>query len=293
MSAPAHQQALLDAHAHFFLPGFVGALPQSCRRQSPDEITLYQAYAAQHNIGQVLAVGYEGAPWALGNNTYLAQQAAQHAWLRPLAYVISPADLTIAQLQTWQAQRFVGITFYIFNEAEAEALAAVSDEVWTWLADHAWLISVNSTGEHWTRWEAILSRHPELRLLIAHLGLPPAAPITPSTEEAQAVLEPLCALGQYPQTYIKYSGFYALAEPGYAYPHRAAWPYAQTLFHEFGPSRILWASDFSPALETVSFAQTVAVVGEMPWLSTRNLAAIYHDNLAQLLDAVQERTKQP
>jgi L-fuconolactonase len=279
----------LDAHAHFFFPGIVDHLPESCRRLSPDEITLYQAHAQRHEITQVLAVGYEGDAWAAGNNGYLATLTAQHAWVRPVAFVASPDQLTIDQLVTWQAQRFVGITFYLFTPESAAALSLVPREVWRWLADHAWLISVNSTGDHWFSWQAILTATPELRLLIAHLGLPPGTTVAPSMDEARAVLTSVRQLASFPHVYVKFSGFYALAQPGYGYPHSPAWPYAQAITETFGTARILWASDFSPALEFVSFAQTVEVLTAISWLTTRDLTAIYHDNLAHLLFTTDER----
>lgn len=280
----------LDAHAHFFYPGFVGALPESCRRQSPDEFTLYQAYAQKHEIAQVLAIGYEGESWADGNNQYLAGLTAQHPWLRPLAFVGEPEALTVDQLESWHAQRFVGITFYIFSQEQAEKLAKANSAVWSWLVEHRWMISVNSKGEFWSAWQPILDRHPELRLLIAHLGLPPAVSSAPEASEARTALATVIQLAAYPQTHIKFSGFYALAKPIHAYPHQASWRYAEVLTEAYGASRLLWASDFSPALESVSFAQTVDVVALMPWYSQDDLSAIYHDNLARLLSAVDERS---
>jgi L-fuconolactonase len=283
----------LDAHAHFFFPGFVELLPENCRRQSPDEITLYQAHAQRHEIAQVLAIGYEGDAWANGNNAYLATVVSQHPWVRPIAFVSNPAQLSVDQLTTWQTQQFVGITFYIFSAEAAAQLSQVADEVWQWLEEHAWLISVNSTGELWTSWEPVLTQHPQLRLLIAHLGIPPATATTLSMEKARAALSPVLRLAAFPQTYVKFSGFYALAVPGYAYPHSASFPYAQAITKMYGTARILWASDFSPALEYVSFPQTVEVLSAMSWLSPAELTAIYHDNLAQLLLTLDERNPKP
>jgi L-fuconolactonase len=199
----------------------------------------------------------------------------------------------VAQLETWQAQRFVGISLYLFTAEATTTLAQVSDEVWRWLSDQAWLISVNSTGEHWTSWLPVLAKYPALRLLIAHLGIPPAATIAPSMDEARAALASVIALARFPHITVKFSGFYAFSIPGHAYPHSAAWPYAQVISETFGNSRIVWASDFSPALEFVSFPQTVDVLAGMPWLTESDLQAIYHDNLAQLLAAVDERKPKP
>jgi predicted TIM-barrel fold metal-dependent hydrolase len=283
----------LDAHAHFFYPGFAERLPNSTRRLLPDEITLYHALADQHEIDAVLAIGYEGQPWALGNNAYIAHLAEQHAWVRPLAFVREPATLTVAQLQDWQQQRFVGITFYCFTPAEVAALARVDAAVWQWLADHAWLISVNSNGEAWNVWQRILSNHPALTLLIAHLGLPPALREAPQRAEAEITLQPVLQLARFANVHVKFSGFYALAEPSHAYPHAASWPYAQAITDAFGASRILWASDFSPALEHVSFPQTVDLLEKLSWLTPDDLNAIYHDNLARLLTQFAERNPTP
>jgi L-fuconolactonase len=237
----------------------------------------------------VLAIGYEGEQWAVGNNDYLAGLAAKVEWLRPIAYVADPANLSITQLSAWQQQGFVGITLYIFSPEAAASLHQVNDEVWAWLMQRAWLVSVNSSGDHWQSWSPVLDRHPKLRLLIAHLGLPPAASSELSRDDAAQALATVCSLAEYPQTYVKFSGLYALAQPHYDYPHRAAWPYAQVILEHYGAGRVLWASDFSPALEFVSFSQTVAVVNLLPRLNDSDRRAIFHDNLAHLLHDVAER----
>ncbi len=282
----------LDAHAHFFFPGFVNKFPESCRRQSPDEITLYEAHAQLHEIAQVLAVGYEGAAWAVGNNQYIASLAQEHSWLRPLAHVNDASQLSISQLSAWQHQDFVGISLHIFNADQAETLSRVATEVWQWLDENAWLISVNSHAEHWTSWQPILSDYSELRLLIAHLGLPTATQVPLPIDDARSGLKSVLQLASFPKTHVKFSGFYALAQPEHAYPHVAAWPYAQAITDTFGTSRIVWGSDFSPALEVVSFPQTVEVLSAMAWLTAADLTAIYHDNLAALLKTIDQRKPQ-
>jgi predicted TIM-barrel fold metal-dependent hydrolase len=277
---------LVDAHAHFFAPGYVDRLPESCRRRDPDEITLYAALAQQHEIAGVLAVGYEGERWAAGNNGYLGSLLAARPWVRPLAYVGRPAEITVAQLESWQVAGFVGISLYLMDAAAAAALAVVAPAVWHWLSARRWLVSVNSRGALWAAWTAVLDVAPGLRLLIAHLGQPRAVAAAPEPSAAAAALAEVTALAAYPNVHVKLSGFYALSVPGYAYPHRAAWPYVAALADAFGSERLLWASDFSPALEVVSFAQTVAVIAESGLFDAAALTSVYGDNLARLLAAV-------
>jgi L-fuconolactonase len=274
-----------DAHMHLFAPGYVNLLPEACRRLAPDEATLYAAYGERHGIRRALVVGYEGQPWAVGNNAYLASLAARHSWVRPTAFA-PPAALHVPALEGWRRGGFVGVSLYLFGADEVAALGAVPGAVWAWLAERRWLVSVNSRGEAWRAWGPILERQPELRLLVAHLGLPPrrAAQEEPGAAEA---LAPVLALARFPQTFVKLSGFYALSDPGHDYPHRQAWPYVAALAAAFGPRRLLWGSDYSPSLEWVSFPQTFGLLEQIPALDAAALPLVAGLNLLELLDAIE------
>jgi L-fuconolactonase len=272
-----------DAHLHFFLPGYAARLPESCRRVQPDELTLYMALARQHDIAQVLAVGYEGQPWASGNNGYLAELAATHDWIRPVAFVHDLAGLDLATLEQLAQTGFVGLSLYLFDEPMLDGLGQVSDEAWDWLTRRCWLISVNSRGERWAAWKPILERHPNLRLLVSHLGLPPAVDRAPDEQAARLALVSVLDLARFADVRVKLSGFYALTNPGYDYPHQAAWPYVAALLAAFGVERLLWGSDFSPCLECLSFPQTLGLLAHMPFLDEADRERIEGANLLGLL----------
>jgi len=272
-----------DAHIHLFHPGYADLLPASCRRIAPDEVTLYAALAERHAISRALVVGYEGQPWALGNTEYLAGLVGRHQWIAPTAYA-EPAALTLPWLEQRRRQGFIGLSLYLFDSPALAALAAVPDAIWRWLDQHRWLLSVNSRGAAWSAWEPVLTRHPTLRLLIAHLGLPPRQPAPDALPDA--ALASVSALARFPAVFVKLSGFYALSDPGYAYPHEAAWPYVATLVAAFGARRLLWGSDYSPSLEWLSFAQTIGVLERLPAIGADDLPGIAGGTLRSLLDSV-------
>jgi predicted TIM-barrel fold metal-dependent hydrolase len=83
-----------------------------------------------------------------------------------------------------------------------------------------------------------------------------AAP--PAVADAAERLAPLLALARLPHVLVKVSGLYAISDPAHEYPHAAAAPFVDLVLDHFGPSRCLWGSDFSPALDFVSFAQTAS-----------------------------------
>ena len=90
------------------------------------------------------------------------------------------------------------------------------------------------------------------------------------------------ALAPLPNAFVKISGLYAISDPAHAYPHPAARPFVESVLENFGPERCLWASDFAPALDFVSFAQTVA----NPWLdglAESERADVMGGNLLRLL----------
>ena len=272
-----------DAHAHLFKPGFIDALGERCRRIQPDEVTLYEALAKQHDVKQLLAVGFEGAQAYHGNNDYLASIAATRPWLRPTAYFHEPRELTHKSLEMRAHQGFVGVSLYLFSDELTDQLHQVDARIWSWLIEHRWLISVNSKGAYWSGWDDVLRRHPELRLVISHLGLPG---VIHGENEAEAALASVTALAQYPGVRVKLSGFYALSDPGHDYPHRNAWPLVQRLLDLFGPRRLLWGSDFSPSLGHLSFPQTLGLFSMMPFMNQADRAAIEGGNLLQLLNEV-------
>ena len=275
-----------DAHLHFFRPGYAAVMPDTCRRQLPDEVTLYAALAQQHAIEQVLAVGFEGQAWATGNNAYLAELAAAHTWIRPVAFVANPAQLDIAGLEVLAGQKFVGLSLYVFDDEIEGALARVDAAVWAWLEKRRWLISVNSKGLRWAAFVQILESHPDLRLLISHVGLPPAAEGAMPKNFVHQQLKSVIALARFGGVCVKLSGFYALTVPGYDYPHRNAWPYVAALVEGYGVDRLLWGSDFSPSLEHVSFPQTIGLLGQMPFLTDNDRAQIEGKNLLRIFGEV-------
>jgi L-fuconolactonase len=275
-----------DAHAHLFRSGYVGELPETCRRAEPSELTLYEAMREKHSIRSLLAIGYEGAPFAAGNSQYISQLAATRPWIRPTAYVHDRARLDLNALQRWSENRFVGLSFYLLNEADAASLKSVPSDVWAWLEEHNWLISVNSKGALWSAWAPILERFGNLRMLVSHLGLPLAVNAAPSMQVARERLADILLLAKYPGIRLKLSGLYALTQPGHAYPHLAAWPYVEAVVESFGSGRLVWGSDFSPSLEYLSFQQTYSLFDEMPFLSDSDREKIVGGNLIGLLGSI-------
>ena len=275
-----------DAHIHLFEGGYQDSLMKRFGRPV-DEAVVYASLAKDHGVKAALIVGYADVPWALENTRYLTQMVKQYEWVHPAAYFDASEPPTTEELTRLQADGFVGVSFYIFGQERVDALLGISDEVWNWLVSKRWLISVNSKDDDWNAWQEVLTRHPELRLVVSHLGLPPRQADAPDAAGAREALASVLALSRYPQSRVKLSGFYALTDPGHDYPHRAAWPYVEALLDAYGVERLLWASDYSPCLDWLTFPQTYDLFSKMPFLNDADRERIEGANLLALLDEVE------
>ena len=274
-----------DAHSHLFSGGYRGSFAGR-PGAVVDETSCYASLMADHQVQAALIVGYQDHDWCAENNTYLAEILPLNEWMRPVAFVHLNLELSVAHLVALQLQGFVGISLYVFDDEGKLGLARISSACWAWLQAHNWLVSVNSSGPMWQTWYPILDRHPDLRLLVSHLGLPMRQVEAPPPATAVEALTDVLALSRWPGPRVKLSGFYGLSEPGHDFPHRAAWPYVTALIAHFGTHRLLWGSDYSPCLDSVSFPQTLAILQYLPGLTAVDRAAVGGENLLELLDQV-------
>jgi len=272
-----------DAHIHLFAGGYQDKSFATRPGVSIDEGLCYDSLAREHEVVAALVVGFGGEDWCADSNAYLVEQTPLYDWIRPVAYVSIDSGSTVRDLEKFQQQGFVGISLFIFGD-EAERLEQIPTTYWRWLEERNWLVSVNSQEAAWTGWQPVLEEFPQLRLLVSHLGLPPAVPSPLDRRQAAEATRQVTELSKYPGVRVKLSGFYALTSPGHDYPHEAAWPYVEHLAEVFTVGRLLWGSDFSPCLDWVTFPQTMDIFDKMPFLDDADVAKITGGNLLALLE---------
>lgn len=275
-----------DAHIHLFARGYQDKSFASRPGVSIDEVSCYDSLTREHDVAAALVVGYGGEDWCVENNEYLAKQSPQYDWIQPVAYVDIDSTPTVQDLHNLQRKGFVGVSLFVFGD-NAERLGQIPTSFWSWVDQCRWIVSANSTGDAWTAWQPILEQFPQLRLLVSHLGLPPATATPPESQQTARAMRSVTELAKFPGVRVKLSGFYALTLPGHDYPHEAAWPYVEQLTESFSCQRLLWGSDFSPCLDWITFPQTMDLFDKMPFLTESDVARITGENLLALLDEVE------
>jgi L-fuconolactonase len=248
---------LADAHLHLFSRGFPGRGGRAVLGLNP-EVEAYEGLRSRHGIACALVVGYEADGIDPDNNAYILELASERPWMATLAFVpaspLPEPGLVAGQLEAGHR----GIAVYASDEASAAAVAAWPPEIWGAVRDRAAIVSFNARPPAVPFLSDLVRRENEIAFLFSHLGLPGRHETVPTIPAARDRLASLLALSELDNVFVKISGLYAVSDPAHAYPHASARPFIDVILDGFCPDNCVWGSDFSVALEFVSFTQLLA-----------------------------------
>jgi L-fuconolactonase len=269
-----------DAHLHLFRDGYADGFAGPPGTNA--ELATYERLRAHFGIERGLVVGYDRGPQYAGNNDYILDLARDRSWIAPLAY-LPAAPPTVEQLRELHRRGAVGFALYLPEASDASALAAWPVEALAELRAQRAILSLNANPASTSLLAEFVEALDGCAILFSHLGLPGQFDRIPKAAEARERLAPLLAVAQREQVAVKFSGLYGVSDPAHDFPHAAAQPFVDVLLGAFGPARLLWGSDFSPALDFVSLAQT-ADVRPLAACSPAEVAQVMGGNLLRLLD---------
>jgi len=152
-------------------------------------------------------------------------------------------------------------------------IAGWSDGVADALNSRRAIISVNCPSHLVEKLRLLFGRLGNTRILLSHLGMPGAM------RSARKKLQPVLGLAALPHVGVKLSGVYACND----HPHPGLCELLEDLLRAYGGSRLYWGSDFSPALDVVTFAQTLMAYRA---LSRRVPAEVFARNLQDVIRRV-------
>ena len=112
----------------------------------------------------------------------------------------------------------------------------------------------------------IAARNPETRLIVDHMGRPPAATGIKGAA-AWTNLPELLALGKHPNVAVKATG--APSYSSESYPFKDIHGHLRQIYEAFGPERMFWGTDITRM--SCLWKQCVTLfTEELPWLSEQN-----------------------
>ena len=171
-----------------------------------------------------------------------------------------------ALLAEWTKQPgMLGMRFTFHNEHYRHFLTDGTAD-WLWpAAEQAGIPLMVLMPGALDQLDRIASAHPELKLVIDHVGLDRRG------KEGARVFEDLpavCALAKHPNVAVKASGMPSLStEP---YPFRDLHPHIRILVEAFGPQRTFWGTDLTRM--PCTYYECITLFTEhLPWLQGEDL----------------------
>jgi hypothetical protein len=210
--------------------------------------------------------------------------------MAPLAYLPVTPPPSVQSLREFFARGALGYALYLSDRAEARTFDQWPCTIFSEMCAQSALISINAPPESTNELRTSVETLGEgCTVLFSHLGLPGRYLAPPTLVEARDRLGPLLNLARLPHVAVKVSGLYAVSDPPHDFPHDAAGPFIVVLIESFGPSRMMWGSDFPVALDFVSFVQTTEIRA-LATCSQREREAVMGGNLLALLSAERDQS---
>jgi predicted TIM-barrel fold metal-dependent hydrolase len=236
---------------------------------------LYE-YLAEHGVDRAVLVQpvYPGE-----DNSYVADCAAADPERLAAVCVVDPRSAGAAErLEYWVAQRGCkGLRLRPRIPEETACFGAASTfPLWERVRALQVVISVLANMEHLPALAALAERFPEVAVVIDHMAFPNVA-----AGIGSSALQPLLGLARYPRVFVKVSGFSYFS--GQPYPYVNCRDLFRALYDHFGPTRLIWGSDFPHVLLKSGYQRALLLPRRMnPWLSEADLDLIMGGNAARL-----------
>jgi predicted TIM-barrel fold metal-dependent hydrolase len=159
---------------------------------------------------------------------------------------------TARRFPTWKEQPGVlGIRLNIASEQAAWLTDGTADWFWP-AAEKAGIPVMFLTTDQTSLFARIAERHPQLILIIDHMGVSSEAA---SKKMIPAAVDQSAALAKYPNVSVKLSSAPLFSsEP---YPFRDVTPHIRRLFDAYGPQRCYWGTDITNSFAKATYRQRV------------------------------------
>ena len=252
---PQPRRTIVDAQVHLWKPNLPDwAWDPSARPQLPEPFTIERALTMMDEAG---VDGVVIVPPSLNDRNDYALEAAKRYPDRfaVMGRIRLQDPKSAALLPTWKQQPGMLGVRLTFNTPTTLAWLSDGTADWFWpAAEKAGLAVMFLAVGAVSRFAPIAERHPELALIIDHMGLNSSSR-TNRISDIPAAIDQAVALAKYPNVSVKLSGVVGNSlEP---YPYRDMNVYLQRLFDAFGPQRCYWGTDITNSLARASYRQRV------------------------------------
>lgn len=229
-------------------------------------------------VGAMDAVGVDGAllvsPFSMYryDASYAIEVQQAHPGRFGLIKPVDPTDPGVADtIDAWKSvPGAVGVRIMMRDPMSRDPADPGIARVLTAAARHRLPVNILA----WGRLDqalALAARHPDTQIVIDHLGLQqPHHP--PAPADAWDVLPQVLALAAQPNIAIKITGACTLSHQ--PFPYADIWDPLARIFDAFGLHRCLWGTDWTRAVEVLTYGQGVEAFKMTDRLSAEDKAML-------------------
>ena len=269
----------IDAQVHAYERNHPGR-PWAGVLQGPPEVTGDQMVAAMD------AVGVDGAilvsPFSLYgyDASYALEVHAKHPDRFGLVKPVDPSDPTVAEtIAEWAATPgTVGVRIMLNSEVSPDPGDPGLNRVLAAAARHSLPVNLLAWGRL-DQARELAARNPDTQVVIDHLGLQqPFVP--PPPPEPFAELPKVLELASQPNIALKITGAGTLSHEPFPYPD--IWEPLGRIFDAFGLDRCLWGTDWTRAVDLLTYEQGVEAFRVTDRLSDSDRATLMGGTLTRI-----------
>ncbi len=132
---------------------------------------------------------------------------------------------------------------------------------------------------HLRELHAVLHAHPDLILIVDHLGLP--HPPWSSGPQLFGDLPDVLELAQFPNVAVKLTGAPHLSSR--RYPFDDLWPHLHAIIDAFGVDRLMWGSDFTRCRDHHSYREAIDYLAFTDQVSRSDKEALFSGSIRRWL----------
>lgn len=264
MSVKAQKKReIVDAQVHLWkadapdVPWTPGAKPQM-----PEPFTIEKAIALMDEGGIDRAVIV--TPALLGSNNNYSLEAVRRypGRFAVMGRIAQNNPEAAAQFPRWKESRgMLGVRVSFLGPSARQLEDGSADWIWP-AAEKAGLPVMFLTVANSAYFGRVAERHPELPLIIDHMGVSGEAS---AAGKREAAFEQALALAKFPNVSVKLSAIGNFSAG--PYPFADSVPYIRRLVGEFGARRCYWGTDITNSFAKASWRQRVEQFEKLDFLS--------------------------
>ena len=246
----------------------------------PPEVTGAQMVAAMDAVGVDGAILVSPFTMYRYDASYALDVHAAHPGRFALVKPVDPTDAGVAEtIADWAATKgAVAIRIMMTRGVSADPADPCINHVLATAARHSLPVNLLCWGRL-DQVSELARRNPDTQLVIDHLGLQqPFEP--PRLAEPFAALPNLLALAQHRTVVVKITGACTLSHGGF--PYDDIWDPLGRIFDAYGIDRCMWGTDWTRAVELMTYAEGVDSFRQTTRLSASDRAALMGGSLQRI-----------